>query len=119
MAVESDLDLAAFFSPDEFGANCILRPKAGGADIPFSGIVSKYHAQARLGATSNSSISPFQIGAADVNLTACKVLARWSVIGTAKADDTVIVESGEFAGEYRVRDPQQDGMICRLVLNKK
>lgn len=118
MAVESDQDLAAFFSPDEFGANCILRPKAGGADIPFTGIVSKHHTPARMGSPMTDRISPFAVGAADVNLTACKLLARWDVVGSAKADDTVIVEDGAWTGVYRVRDPQQDGAVCRLILNK-
>lgn len=117
MAVETDNDLAAFFSPDEFGANCILQPKAGGA-ITFSGIVSKYHQMTRPGEPAKSSISPFAIGAADMNNKVCQLLARFDIIGAVKPDDTVTVLSGPFAGEYRVRDPQQDGMIIRLQLNR-
>lgn len=117
MAVETQSDLDAFFNPDEFGVNCILRSKVG--DVPFNGIVSKYRADdLRLGASSNTSLSPFAVGASDVNATTIQCICRWDVVAIGRSDDQIEVLSGEHAGVYRLREPQQNGQIATLLLNK-
>jgi hypothetical protein len=114
--LETATDLAAFTDPNEFGVSCVLHAAAG--DVPFTAIVASHHESSRVGGNNNSSISPFHVGIADMNMSSIRALATWSVVSMVKPNDRMTVLAGDYAGEYRVRDPQRDGAICRMMINK-
>lgn len=119
MAVESAADLEGFFNPNEFGAEALLITGTG--EHPVTGIPDSFAEDDRLGATSNSSRSPFLAGAADFSLTELQFHLSWpSVLGAgAVAEDTLQILTGTYAGLYRVKEVKRDGEQCRLMLNKR
>ena len=60
------------------------------------------------------------MGAADLRVQALQFHTPFSPVAHAKTEDTLIILSGIFAGEYRIRAPiERDGDQCRLLLNKR
>lgn len=119
MAVESAADLEGFFNPNEFGAEALLITGAG--SFPVAGIPDSFAEEDRLGATSNSSRSPFLAGAADFSVTELQFQLPWhSVLAAgAVAEDSLQITTGTYAGLYRIKEVKRDGEQCRLMLNKK
>lgn len=113
MPVESSDDLAGFFNPDEFGDEAACEGSG------LVGIASAYHDQQRPGATSNSSMGSFMVGAADVSITTHKFTTPWPLPSTVAVEKTITIQTGKLAGEYRIKDIQRDGDIVRLMLNKR
>lgn len=111
--VESPDDLASFTTPDEFG--CFVSCQG----VRFQAIVDRHHDQERPAATTNSSIGAFNVGAADVNLTVYEALVTVPLPDVVAVEKTLTVEDGPFAGNYRVRDIQRDGVCTLLLLNKR
>lgn len=118
MAVESAADLASFFNPDEFGVEATLRTNAG--DVTIIGIPDSEAQTERPGENSRSSASPFLVGAADFRAQHLQFHTPFLPVAHAKAEDVLIILSGIFAGEYRIRAPiERDGDQCRILLNKR
>ena len=111
--VESPDELAAFFSADVFGAFAICE------GIRFEGIPDAYHDEQRPGATTNSSMGAFMVGAADMNLSTHQFTTSWPLAATVGVEKTMTIEGGDYAGNYRIKDIQRDGSVVRLMLNKR
>lgn len=118
MRVESDAELMAFFSPTEFGEEAIIRTAAG--DFPVTGHPDVMSDTAKPGGLQNTSRSPFMTGAAEFTVQEFQFLTAASLVLQAQTslDDTLVIETGNLAGEYRIKDINQDGDICRLLLNQ-
>ena len=114
--IESDADLAAFFSADEFGTAGVVSTESG--QIPVSGIMDTMADNDRPGANSRSNSSPFIVGSADATIQRIQFVTRFSVVSSVRAEDTLNIPAGAYAGNYRIRDIQRDGEVCRLLLNK-
>lgn len=113
MSVESDYDLDAFFQPEEFGLIALV----GGVPVP--GVMDTMADDQRPGATANSSMGSFLVGAADATIQKLQFTCRWSLVASVAVETSLVIESGEFAGTYRIKDIQRDSQICRLMLNKR
>jgi hypothetical protein len=114
--VESDADLAAFFNGDEFADEGVVSTQAG--QIPVSGIIDIEADDERPGANSRSSSSPFMAGAADATIHRIQFMTQFAPVASVRPEDTLQIPSGKYAGNYRIRDIQRDGEVCRLLLNK-
>lgn len=113
MPVESPDDLAGFFDPDEFGDEAVCD------GLGLTGIASVVHDMQRPGATSNSSMGSFMVGAADMSLSTISFSTPWPMPATIEVEKTLTISTGKHAGDYRVKDIQRDGDIVRLMLNKR
>lgn len=113
--VESDDELAAFFSGDEFADQATITGVTG--DV--SGIMDTYHDQQRPGGTSNSTMGAFMVGAADMSIQTHQFTTAWSRVSSVALDSTLTIASGRYAGAYRIKDKQRDGEIVRLMLNTR
>jgi hypothetical protein len=111
--VETADELAAFMSPDTFGvfASC--------EGARFTGLADCYHDHQRPGATSNSTMGAFMVGAADVSIVTHQFTTTWPLAASVGVEKTLTIESGSLAGDYRIKDIQRDGDIVRLMLNKR
>lgn len=125
--VESDADLLTFFSPDEFGTEAVIT--SGSGDIPVSGIMDTMADAERPGANSRSGSSPFLVGATDAKIQRLQFTTPFAPIASVRAEDRMNIPAlrsdgtpnnaaGNYAGDYRIRDIQRDGEVCRLLLNK-
>lgn len=113
MGVESYEDLALFFDTSDFGTEATIN---GGTIV---GIIDSAAATDRPGANSRSSASPWIAGAADVSITRLQFATTWHSVSAVKAEDTLTIAAGAYAGSYRVKDIQRDGELCRLILNAR
>ena len=111
--VESPDELASFFSADEFGAFAVCE------GFRAQGIPDAYHDDQRPGATTNSSMGAFMVGAADMNLSTHQFTTTWPLPTAWGLEKTLTIEAGEYAGTYRIKDIQRDGSVVRLMLNKR
>lgn len=117
MAIESDAELMAFFSADEFAEAAVIQNVAG--DHPITGNFDTMAEPSTPGGTQNSSRGPFMSGAADFSVTELQFTTdTWRVTdaGTS-AEDVLVVATGRYAGQYRIKEIKPDGDICRLMLN--
>ena len=114
--VETDADLTTFFSADEFGTAGVVSTKSG--QINVVGIMDIAADHDRPGANSRSGSSPFVVGSADATIHRIQFVTRFSVVSSVRAEDTLNIPAGVYAGNYRIRDIQRDGEVCRLLLNK-
>jgi hypothetical protein len=110
-------DLDVFFNPDEFGAQATIALPDCCADI--SGTPSTYAERDRAGSNTNSGISAFMVGAADIDVQAVQFLTAWHCVAAAVVECTLTIHQGEFAGDWRVRAIERDGDIARLLLNQR
>ena len=109
-------DLAAFFNPDEFGVAAVIALPSGDADI--TGVPSTYAQRERPGSNTNSGISAFMVGAADVNLQSVQFLTAWGPVSDALPECVLTIDAGNHAGAWRVRSIERDGDVARLLLNQ-
>ena len=118
MAIESDAELMAFFSANEFADEAVIENVAGGH--PITGNFDTMAQRAKPGGVQNSSQGPFIGGAAEFAVTELQFTTdTWRVQQAgAKSDDTMVVTTGRHAGQYRIKEIQSDGDICRLLLNE-
>ena len=114
--IESDADLAAFFSADECGTAGVVSTQSG--SIPVSGIMDTMADNDRPGANARSGSSPFMVGAADATIQRIQFLTPFSPVASVRPEDTLTIAAGKYAGTYRIRDIQRDSEVCRLLLNK-
>lgn len=119
MRVETPAELDGFFSPDEFGELATLRTKLGTFDLP--GHPDAFAASAKPGGTQNSSRSPFTTGAAEFSVTELQFMCAASKVAGAGAvaEDTLTITTGDYSGDYRIKNINRDGAICRLLLSKR
>lgn len=119
MRVESNADLMAFFSTDEFAENAIIRTAAG--DTPVTGHPDVMSDTDKPGGRKGSTMSPFMSGAAEFTIQEFQFLTQAEIVEAAgtKLDDTLIISTGDQAGTYRIKDINRDGGLCRLLLNLK
>jgi hypothetical protein len=117
MAVESDADLLGFFDPTEFGTEAVIAAVSG--PIEFAGIIDSEAGSDRPGSNSRSGSSPFLTGAADAKIQTIQMMTPFAPVSDARAEDTLTIAAGPYAGAYRIRDIQRDGEVCRLLLNKR
>lgn len=118
MAVESSDDMMAFFSPEEFGEKAVIHSAT--VDLEIIGIPDTMAETQRPGDTANSGRSPFLAGAADFTMQELQFTTPFVFVHQAEAaaENTLTILAGIYAGEYRIKDIQRDGEICRLMLNK-
>lgn len=114
--IESASDLAAYFSPDEFGVDGVVSTQSG--TIPVSGIMDVAADNDRPGANARSGSSPFMVGVADATIHRLQFMTQFAPVAAVRAEDTLQITAGQYAGNYRIRDIQRDGEVCRLLLNK-
>lgn len=119
MRVESEAELMSFFSPDEFGEEATLRTGTG--DHPVTGHPDTMAETAKPGGVQNSSRGAFTTGAADFTVQELQFMTDSGRVAAsgAKREDTLIIQAGRYAGQYRIKDIQSDGAVCRLLLNKR
>jgi len=113
--IETDADLAAFFSPDEFADLASI----DGVAQPVSGIASTMADQQRAGATSGSSMGSWLVGAADLSIQRLQFTTAWAPAAAVEVEAGMTIQTGRYAGTYRIKDIQRDGEIVRLVLSVK
>lgn len=117
MAFDLDDELKVAFSPEEFGEEAIIRTVS--REYPLTGTPAAYADIAKPGSAQNSSRGAFSTGAADfsVGILQFTCLTTDATESAVAAEDTLIIKTGRHAGEYRIKDINIDGSVCRLVLN--
>ncbi len=118
MAIESPAELMAFFSADEFAESATILNVAG--SHPITGNFDTMAEIGRPGSTQNSGRTPFLAGAADFSVSELQFTTDWWRVQAAQTahEDVLDVPAGPHAGQYRIKDIQRDGDICRLMLNR-
>lgn len=117
MSLDLAGDLSIFTNPDEFGVFAVVGlPGNGTARV--SGIASTSADMERPGSNSNSGRGSFLAGAADVRMARTQFLTAWAPVAAAVVECSLAIESGPYAGAYRVRDIERDGDMARFTLQK-
>lgn len=116
MPVETADDLAAFTNPNEFGVAAVVQTLAGSIEI--TGITDAIAEIDRPGMNSNSGMSAFVAGAADVNISKIQFLTAYAPVASVVPDDTLTISEGSYAGTYRIREIPRDGEFCRFLVNR-
>lgn len=116
--VESPSDLLAFCDPAEFGERAILT--VSGVAMPeITGIPDTYAEEKTPGGNDNSGRGSFTTGAANVAVHIIQFVSTNPLAATAKAEGSLEILGGVYAGMYRITRVARDGAITRLMLNIK
>jgi hypothetical protein len=116
--IETPEELASFCNPDEFGDSAFLI-QVGGEELPIAVIVDNIADQERPGATSGSTRGSNLVGAADVGGRFIQAYSTFAIAAGAVPNRSQLrIETGVYAGLYRIQTVSHDGDVTIYRLNK-
>lgn len=107
-------ELIAFFS--DFAEDAIIHTAAG--DLTITGIPDVVADNVRPGGVSDSNTSPFISARAEFTIQEYQFLTTAEQAAPASLEDTLEIATGGYVGQYRIKDMNRDGGLCRILLNR-